>query len=196
MPTTLHHPRHPAKGQLELPWPSYEALNEAALRAADVALGHDVEQLSLDCGLSRRELNKQRERRPEENEGGPAALGRQTLYRAALLLAAVRSRFGAERVRPAARLIARACGVELADEIAPAESRRKAELAIIADATAEACQAAALASEAAADGIDPREAERLLPQVAEVLERWSTLRAFLEAKRATSTANRFSTTAS
>lgn len=119
MPSRMRQLELHVEGQHASAWPRPEALFEDALAAANAALGRDVEQLAVDCGLSRRELNKQRERGDVDPDlGGPAALGHQWLYRAALWLDAVRRRYGADRVRDAARLVARACGVDLAEPVA------------------------------------------------------------------------------
>lgn len=177
-------PRHAVavQGQLAAPWPSYEAINEEAMRAAEAALGHNVEQLSIDCGLSRRELNKQRERAASDGEGGPAAIGRQLLYRAALLLSAVRARYGTERTLPAARLIAKACGVQIADTLPEVDQRdeRVTDLRLVASAERAAGSALMEALDAAIDGIDQKEARAMAPTIDRAIERLSTLRTLAE----------------
>lgn len=174
MPHKMQQLRLSVEGQSAPTWPSYEAMNEEALRAADVALGRDVEQLAIDCGLSRRELNKQRERTPDDDQGGPASLGRQSLYRAALFLDTVRQRFGAERCKPAARLVAKACGVQIAEPVAASAALAGDPLTLLRQAIsseAELAQAAQLLGQALADGrLDPREARELLPEFDEAIE--------------------------
>lgn len=163
----------PVEGQHEPAWPSYEAMNEEALRAADVALGRDVEQIALDCGLSRRELNKQRERTPDDDQGGPASLGRQCLYRLALYLDTVRRRYGAERCKPAARLVAKACGVEVADRVAGRSGANSPSgiFRISIEANRELGDYLQKLEQFAANGLDRTERERLVVELDEVLER-------------------------
>lgn len=175
MPHRMKQLELPVEGQVDPGWPTYEAMNEEALRAADIALGRDVEQLALDCGLSRRELNKQRERTPDDDQGGPASLGHQALYRAALYLDSVRRRFGADRCRPAARLIARACGAAVADEIRAKEIEDDTPRTILRlgiEANRELADYLAQLDTRIADGdLSPRDARALLPELDEVLER-------------------------
>lgn len=175
MPHKMRQLELPVQDQFDPGWPTYEALNEEALRAADIALGRDVEQLALDCGLSRRELNKQRERTPDDDQGGPASLGHQALYRAALYLDSVRRRFGADRCRPAARLVARACGASVADEIPAWEFTDESPLGLLRlgiEANRELADYLEKLDDRIADGrLDVADARALLPELDQVLER-------------------------
>lgn len=155
-------------------WSDPEALQDACIASLDSMLGHDVERLAAVSGISRRELNKQRERRADK-------LGKQWLHRLCALGRATAIRFGAERTAPAARLFARACGHELASAVpaAAVAGETESELAVLARAMKEFSEAAAGVAGAAVDGIDRREALALLPEVDEALQELQSVRRLL-----------------
>lgn len=146
----------PVEDQDAAPWSDPEVLETAVVRALDELLGHDVDRLAGVSGISRRELNKQRER------------GRKIwLARLCQLGRAAFDRFGAERTEPAARLFAQACGHDLARAVpaTAADGNREGALQLLACAMREFGQASSRFAAAAADGIDAREAEALIPEV-------------------------------
>lgn len=159
-------------------------LNRRARFAAEVALGHDVEWIAADCGLSARELGKQREIRPLDNEGGPAGAGRQWAYRLCLLVDSVRRRYGTERTAPLARLVAEAAGHALAAPLPAAaeDGNRDDALRVLGRAMSAFGQAAESFAAAAENGVDAREAAGLIPDVDRALERMHSVRALLVAR--------------
>lgn len=163
--------------QETFPWSNPEALQDACIRALDALLGHDVERLAAVSGISRRELNKQRERRADR-------LGTQWLHRLCAIGRATVERFGSERAAPAARLFARACGLEISSAVPEAAAAGSAgsELAVLARAMKEFSEAASGVADAAVDGIDRREAAALLPEVDEALQEMQAVRRLLVAR--------------
>ena len=110
MPRILLRQAHVVEDQSPAYWSDPEGVQDACIAALDVLLGRDVERIAAVSGISRRELNKQRERRQD-------LLGKQWLHRLVQLGRLTVTRFGAERTAPAARLFARACGHELAASV-------------------------------------------------------------------------------
>lgn len=175
----------PVEGEVGARWPTPQELNLDAILAAHVALGHDVAALAADCGLSQRELNKQREHQELDDEGGPAALGHQWAYRLGVLFVSVRRRFGSERLAPLVRLLVHAAGFDVARPVASARTAAaEGQLAAVAAVMRETAEAVAKATRAieSGGGIDGREARELLPEIDDARETLATLRALVEAR--------------
>lgn len=172
MPRTMPPPTPPVEDQLRLLWSDPERLSDACIRALDEMLGHDVERLANATGISRRELNKQRERRDDK-------FGRHWLHRLVTIAHRSAATFGADRTRSAAHLFARACGHELASSVptAAAGHEKESDLALLARSIREMSEAAAkYAAAAAENGISPEEARALLPAVDQALAEWQAVR--------------------
>lgn len=150
-------------------WSDPEQVETASIRAIDELLGHDVDRIAGVVGLSRRELNKQRERRPDR---------KLWLVRLCEMGRAVAERFGTERTAPAARLFARACGHDLATgaPAASADGCHDDVLHLLAGAMREFGEVATGLSEAALDGVDRQEALALIPEVDQAVERLQAIR--------------------
>lgn len=150
-------------------WSDPEQVETASIRAIDELLGHDVDRIAAVLGVSRRELNKQRERRPDR---------KLWLFRLCEIAHAVVERFGPDRAAPAARLFARACGHDLATGAPPASTGGCHDdvLHLLAGAMREFGEVATGLSEAALDGVDRREAEQLIPEVDQAIERLQAIR--------------------
>lgn len=177
MPRTLPPPAAPVEDQLKLLWSDPERCSDACLRALDEMLGHDVERLANATGISRRELNKQRERRDDK-------FGRHWLHRLVTVAHRTAATFGADRTRAAAHLFARACGHELASVVPEAAAGREKEtdLALLARAMREFAEASQGFAAAAENGIDPNEARALLPEVDQALTRLQAMRNRLQSE--------------
>lgn len=177
MPRTLPPPAAPVEDQLKLLWSDPERCSDACLRALDEMLGHDVERLANATGISRRELNKQRERRDDK-------FGRHWLHRLVTLAHRTAATFGADRTRAAAHLFARACGHELASAVpeAAAGHQKETDLALLARAMREFAEASQGFAAAAENGIDPNEARALLPEVDQALTRLQAMRNRLQSE--------------
>jgi len=171
MPRTMTPPPAPVEDQLKLLWSDPERLSDACIRALDEMLGHDVERLANATGISRRELNKQRERREDK-------FGRHWLHRLVTLAHRAAATFGADRTRAAAHLFARACGHELASAVPqPAAGHEKeSDIALLARTMREFSEASAQYAAAAENGISPAEARDLLPEVDQALEQMQAIR--------------------
>lgn len=171
MPRTIPPPAAPVEDQLKLLWSDPERCSDACLRALDEMLGHDVERLANATGISRRELNKQRERRDDK-------FGRHWLHRLVTLAHRTAASFGAERTRAAAQLFARACGHELASVVpeAAAGHQKETDLALLARSMREFSEASLGYATAAENGIDPSEARALLPEVDQALAQLQAMR--------------------
>jgi len=161
--------------QLERWWSDPELIDEACIRAMDDLFGHDVERLASLCGIERRELNKQRERRAD-------LFGRRWLYRIALVSRFAFMKFGRERTAGVARIIARACGYTLAEPANPAVrlGEPAAVLQQIAEALTEASDAAAKLSAATLVGIHRHNANGLISEVDEAIEKFEAIRVMLQ----------------
>lgn len=171
MTNTLKPAAAPVEDQLRLLWSDPERLSDACIRALDEILGHDVDRLANATGISRRELNKQRERREDK-------FGRHWLHRLVTLTHRAAQSFGAERTRAAAHLFARACGHELASAVPEAATGREKEtdLALLARSMREFSEASAAYAAAAENGITPAEARALLPEVDQALAELQAVR--------------------
>lgn len=157
--------------QLANDWSDPEEIQDACIAVMDTCLGHDVERLAAVSGISRRELNKQRERRADR-------LGKQWMHRLALILRATSMKFGRERTAPAVRLLAHAAGHELAASVPHAAERGQADLdtSLLATTMREVLDAAAKFAAAAVDGVDRQEAAQLLPEFDEALDQLHAMR--------------------
>jgi hypothetical protein len=175
MTEILKRPAQAVEDQHELLWSDPEKLQDESIAAFDSLLGHDVDRLAALTGISRRQLNKQRERRPD-------LLSKQWLHRLAELFHLTAMKFGPERTAPALRLLNRAGGHGLAGAVPAAAARgeRDAAIAVISRAVREACDAASKFADRAQDGLDRADARALLPDVDEALEEMQTARALLE----------------
>lgn len=162
MPKIFRPLPRPVEDQQERLWSDPEAVQDACIALMDTCLGHDVDRLAAVSGISRRELNKQRERRADR-------LGKQWLHRIAILLRSTSMKFGPARTAPAVRFLAHAAGHELANAVpaAAAAGEREAALALISRSVREVCDAAAKFAARAEDGIDQADALALLPEVEE-----------------------------
>ncbi|MEO8277415.1 MAG: hypothetical protein ABI639_14470 [Thermoanaerobaculia bacterium] len=153
-------------------WSNDAAIEDAAVAALNELLGADVVELAGDIGISRRELNKQRER------------GRKLwLARISQLARRVAVRFGPERTAAAARLFARASGHELAVAISPGAQRGESTsaIALLTRAMREVNDAAAKYADRAIDGIDRQDACALLPEFDQALDYLQGIRSGLVA---------------
>lgn len=171
MPRTLPPTEAPVEDQLKLLWSDPERCSDACLRALDEMLGHDVERLANATGISRRELNKQRERRDDK-------FGRHWLHRLVTVAHRTAATFGADRTRAAAQLFARACGHELASVVpeAAAGHQKESDLALLARSMREFSEASVGYATAAENGISPEEARALLPEVDQALDQMQAIR--------------------
>lgn len=171
MTPTMHPPPSPVEDQLRLLWSDPERLSDACIRALDEMLGHDVERLANATGISRRELNKQRERREDK-------FGRHWLHRLVTLSHRAAVSFGADRTRAAANLFARACGHEIASAVpqAAAGHEKESDIALLARTMREFGEASAQYAAAAENGISPAEARDLLPEVDQALGQLQAIR--------------------
>ena len=171
MPRTLPPTAAPVEDQLKLLWSDPERCSDACIRALDEMLGHDVERLANATGISRRELNKQRERREDK-------FGRHWLHRLVTLSHRAAQSFGADRTRAAAHLFARACGHELASSVpeAAAGHEKESDIALLARTMREFSEASAQYAAAAENGISPEEARALLPEVDQALDQLQAIR--------------------
>lgn len=171
MPNTLKPTPAPVEDQLRLLWSDPERISDACIRALDEMLGHDVERLANATGISRRELNKQRERREDK-------FGRHWLHRLVTLSHRAAQHFGADRTRAAAHLFARACGHELASSVpqAAAGHEKETDLALLARTMREFSEASAAYAAAAENGITPAEARALLPEIDQALDQLQAVR--------------------
>lgn len=177
MPRTLPPTAAPVEDQLKLLWSDPERCSDACIRALDEMLGHDVERLANATGISRRELNKQRERREDK-------FGRHWLHRLVTLSHRAAQSFGADRTRAAAHLFARACGHELASSVpeAAAGQQKETDLALLARTMREFSEASVGYATAAENGIDPSEARALLPEVDQALAQLQAMRNRLQSE--------------
>lgn len=171
MPPTLPPTAAPVEDQLKLLWSDPERCSDACIRAMDEILGHDVERLANATGISRRELNKQRERRDDK-------AGKHWLHRLITLTHRAAQSFGADRTRAAAHLFARACGHELASSVpeAAAGHEKESDIALLARTMREFSEASAQYAAAAENGISPEEARALLPEVDQALDQMQAIR--------------------
>ncbi len=171
MTRTLPPTAAPVEDQLKLLWSDPERCSDACIRAMDELLGHDVERLAKATGISRRELNKQRERRDDK-------LGKHWLHRLVTLTHRAAQSFGADRTRAAAHLFARACGHELASRVPEAATgqQKESDLALLARTMREFSEASAAYAAAAEHGITPAEARALLPEIDQALDQLQAVR--------------------
>lgn len=169
MPRSLTARTPNVEDQQPLPWSDPEAIETACIHAIDELLGHDVDRIAGVLGVSRRELNKQRERRPDR---------RTWLHRLCEIARAVTERFGPERTAAAARIFSRACGHDLAHGTPAASSHGCHDdvLQLLAGAMREFGEVASGLSAAALDGVDRQEATQLIPEVDEAVERLQAIR--------------------
>lgn len=161
----------PVEDQLARDWSDPEAIQDACIAVMNTCLGHDVERLAAVSGISRRELNKQRERRADR-------LGKQWMHRLALILRATTMKFGRERTAPAVRLLAHAAGHELAASLPVPVDGGQADLdsSLLATTMREVLDAAAKFAAAAVDGVDRQDAAQLLPEFDEALDHLHAMR--------------------
>jgi hypothetical protein len=155
-------------------WSDPEAIQDAGIDAMEDLLGRDVDYLAAATGVSRRQLNKQRERRFD-------LLRTQLLPRLATIFHAAATKFGAARTARALHLLTRAGGHELASAVPPAASAgsKESALALISRAMREVCDAASKFSARAEDGLDHQDAFALLPEVDEGLQELQSVRNLL-----------------